>query len=99
MEREGDRTIGRRAGLVVAAPELDVDVLVEGSGEAIAWVREDAPPAARGRQIRDRRIVGGVTEPEHRQGFERPVERDRPRSRSASRGENHVAERWSVGAR
>ena len=28
--------------------------------------------------------------------FERPVERDRPRSRSASRGENHVPERWTL---
>ena len=99
MKREGDRTVGRGAGLLVPAPQLDVDVLVEGAGETIAGVREDAPSAARRRQIRNRRVIRGITEPEHRQGFERPVERDRPRSRSASRGENHVPERWTTAAR
>ena len=47
VQREGDRAVRRLARLVVPAQQLDVDVLVEGAGQAVARARNDAPaPAA-----------------------------------------------------
>src|SRR5512140_1305593 len=57
MKRERDRSVGGGARLFIAAPQLDVNVLVEGAREAIAGVWEDAPSPARERQIRNRRVV------------------------------------------
>ena len=46
MKRERERAVGRLARLLVAAHQLDVDVLVERAGQPVAGTGEHAPAAA-----------------------------------------------------
>jgi hypothetical protein len=62
MQGKRHDAIGRGAAVVVAAQELDVDVLVEGAGEPIARGRENPPPPPGGRLIGDCPLVRRIAQ-------------------------------------
>ena len=89
MQREGDRAVGGVAGFVVAVQHLDVDVLVERAGQAVAGGGDDAPaPAVLGGK-RDGRIVRRIAQAEQRQCFERTIEDDASHGWAPFRGQSH----------
>jgi len=91
VERERDDAIIGAVGLVVPMQELDVDVLVERAGDAIAWRREDAPSTARFGRVNNRGIVSRIAQAKQWQCFERAIENDRACGGSPVRGETHAA--------
>ena len=62
VERERDDAIVGAIRFVIAAKELDVDVLVERAGNAVAGRREDAPASSRFGSVRDRRVIGRIAQ-------------------------------------
>jgi hypothetical protein len=89
MQRKGYNAIIRAAGLVPPMPQLDVHVLVERTRKALARTRQNTPPSAGRRLVRDGGVLGRVAEPEERKRLERPIEDDRSRGGSTSCREGH----------
>src|SRR6202011_898485 len=74
VEGKADHPIFGGPRFVVAVQELDVDILIESAGQAIARTGQHAPPPAALRGEGDCRVLGGVAQPEDGKRFERPVE-------------------------
>ena len=74
MQGERDGPVGRCPGIDEPPQDFDVDVLVEGAGEAIAGIREDAPASSGRRRVRKEQVVGGVAQAEDREYLEGPVQ-------------------------
>jgi hypothetical protein len=96
VKRETDGTVGWKAGFAVSAEYLDVDILIESSGQAIARSWKHAPSAASRRSVNDRRIVRGVAESKDWKRFEGPVEEDGSVRRPTAGRECHV--QWETAA-
>jgi hypothetical protein len=75
---------------VKSAKQLDVDVLIEGAGKAIAGTRDHAPPSPVRIGERDDSVVRGIAQPKQRQRLERPVESDRSCRTSTARDDSHL---------
>ena len=74
VERERHDAVGRLAGLLVAAHQLDVDVLIERAGQVGRPGSRARASVRRRVDVRDRRLVGGVAETKERKLLERAIE-------------------------
>jgi hypothetical protein len=90
VERKAYHSIFRSSCLVKAMQELDINVLIEGSGQAVAWAGEHAPPATALWGEGNCRVLGGVAQPEDRERFKGAVENDSTRRDSPTGHEGHV---------
>ncbi len=52
MKCESDCAIRREAGFAIASKDLDVDVLIESTGEPVTWTWEHAPTSTGGWRVR-----------------------------------------------
>ena len=59
---------------MVAMQNLDVDVLVERAGQAVAGNGQNTPASAAGGEYVIAVLVSRIAEPKDRERFERPVE-------------------------
>ena len=90
MEREAYDAILRSSRFVVAVQELDVDILIESAGQAVARTGQNAPPPAALRREGDCRVLGGVAQPKDGERFERPIEDDSTRRDSPTGHVGHA---------
>jgi hypothetical protein len=74
VQRKGDHAVRRLVQLLIPPHDLDVDVLVESPGKAVAGIGQHAPTAAIVGRIGNRVVVGRVAEPEQRKFLERAIE-------------------------
>ena len=74
MERKAYHSVFGSSRLVVTMEELDVHVLIEGSGQAVAWAGQNTPPpTALGREG-NCRVLGGIAQSEDGERFKGAVD-------------------------
>ena len=88
--RPMEETIRSITRLVIAMQELDVNVLIEGSGQAVARAGEHTPPATALRGEGNCRVLGGVAQSEDWERFKGAVENDSTRRDSPTGHEGHA---------
>src|SRR5437868_12971186 len=92
MQCERDRAVDRLTCFVEAMHQLDLDILVERAGQAIAGTWKHAPASAIVRRTTDGGIIRGVAQAEQGQTLQRPIEQNDARRDASPRGEAHVSE-------
>ncbi len=96
VQGKGNGPVWWRPGLVVSMEHLDVDVLVERAGEAIAGGGYDAPASAVVGRERHGRVVRRITETEDREFLEGAIEENSANDGSTTRSESHQG--WKLTA-
>jgi hypothetical protein len=69
--------------------QLDVDILVERTGQPIAGTWKHAPASTVIRRAANGGIIRGVAEPEERKPLQRPIQQNDARRGASPRGEAH----------